>query len=30
MDLLVNLCVLAATLFAYGYLCYVIARPERF
>jgi len=30
MELLVNGCVIVTTVFAWGYLCYVLLRPERF
>ena len=30
MDLFVNGCVIVITIFAFGYLCYVMLRPERF
>lgn len=30
MDLFVNVCVIATTIFAFGYLAYVMLRPERF
>jgi hypothetical protein len=30
MDLVVNVCVIVTTVFAFGYLCYVMAKPERF
>jgi K+-transporting ATPase KdpF subunit len=30
MDLFVNVCVIVTTIFAFGYLCYVMLRPERF
>lgn len=30
MDFFVNGCVMVTTLFAFGYLCYVMLRPERF
>jgi K+-transporting ATPase KdpF subunit len=30
MNLLVNVCVIVTTIFAFGYLCYVMLRPERF
>jgi K+-transporting ATPase KdpF subunit len=30
MDTFVNVCVIATTLFAFGYLCYVLLWPERF
>ena len=30
MDALVNGCVIVTTSFAFGYLCYVMLKPERF
>jgi K+-transporting ATPase KdpF subunit len=30
MEVFVNLCVIVTTVFACGYLCYVLLRPERF
>jgi K+-transporting ATPase KdpF subunit len=30
MNLLVNVCVIVTTVFAFGYLCYVMLWPERF
>jgi K+-transporting ATPase KdpF subunit len=30
MAVFVNGCVIVTTVFAFGYLCYVIVRPERF
>jgi K+-transporting ATPase KdpF subunit len=30
MELVVNVCVIATAVFAFGYLCYVMVRPERF
>ncbi len=30
MELCVNGCVIATTICAFGYLCYVMLRPERF
>jgi K+-transporting ATPase KdpF subunit len=30
MDLIVNVCVIVTTVFAFGYLCYAMLRPERF
>jgi K+-transporting ATPase KdpF subunit len=30
MEFFVNACVMVTTLFAFGYLCYVMLRPERF
>jgi K+-transporting ATPase KdpF subunit len=30
MDIFVNVCVIVTTIFASGYLCYVILKPERF
>jgi K+-transporting ATPase KdpF subunit len=30
MDHFVNICVIATTLLAFGYLCYVLLWPERF
>jgi hypothetical protein len=30
MDLLVNSCVILTTVFAFGYLTYVMLKPERF
>jgi K+-transporting ATPase KdpF subunit len=30
MDAVINVCVIGATLFAFGYLCYAILWPERF
>lgn len=30
MDFFVNGCVIVTTLFAFGYLCFVMLRPERF
>jgi hypothetical protein len=30
MDLVVNVCVIVTTIFAFGYLCYVMVKPERF
>ena len=30
MDFFMNVCVIATTIFATGYLCYVMLRPERF
>jgi len=29
-EVLVNGCVIVTTIFAFGYLCYVIIRPEQF
>ncbi len=30
MEYFVNACVIVTTLFAFGYLCYVMLKPERF
>jgi hypothetical protein len=30
MEVLVNVCVIATTVFAFGYLCFVMVKPERF
>jgi K+-transporting ATPase KdpF subunit len=30
MELIVNSCVILTAVFAFGYLCYVMVRPERF
>jgi hypothetical protein len=30
MDLVVNVCVILTTVYAFAYLCYVMVRPERF
>jgi hypothetical protein len=30
MDFVVNVCVIATTVFAFAYLCYVMVKPERF
>jgi K+-transporting ATPase KdpF subunit len=30
MDLVVNVCVIVTTAFAFVYLCYVMLRPDRF
>ncbi len=30
MEHIVNLCVVLMTVFAFGYLCYVMVKPERF
>jgi hypothetical protein len=30
MELLVNVCVIVTTIFAFGYLCYVMVKPEQF
>jgi K+-transporting ATPase KdpF subunit len=30
MDVIVNVCVIVVTIFAFGYLCYAMVRPERF
>jgi K+-transporting ATPase KdpF subunit len=30
MELFVNACVIVTTVFAFGYLCYAMVRPERF
>jgi hypothetical protein len=30
MDLIVNVCVIVTTVFAFTYLCYVMVRPEQF
>jgi K+-transporting ATPase KdpF subunit len=30
MEFFVNACVILTTVFAFGYLCYVMVRPERF
>ena len=30
MEYFVNGCVIVTTLFAFGYLCYVMLKPERF
>lgn len=30
MELIVNVCVVVMTVFAFGYLCYVMVKPERF
>ena len=30
MDAFVNVCVIVTTVFAFGYLCYVMLKPEKF
>jgi K+-transporting ATPase KdpF subunit len=30
MDSIVNVCVIVTVVFAFGYLCYAMLRPERF
>lgn len=30
MEVFVNVCVIVTTVFAFGYLCYAMIKPERF